>query len=85
VPDDLRLTFKILKNADCLPPELDLRRDIIRLRDLLSTVHDSERRRALVGEVNMKILRLNLMRPVPLTSESARLYIDKSPRTDSAQ
>jgi len=24
IPDDLRLAYKVLKNADCLPPELEL-------------------------------------------------------------
>ena len=28
IPEDLRLVYKILKNANCLPPELQLRKDI---------------------------------------------------------
>ena len=28
VPEDLRIAHKILKNADCLPPEIELKKEI---------------------------------------------------------
>ena len=28
IPDDLRLAYKVLRNADCLPPELELKKEI---------------------------------------------------------
>jgi hypothetical protein len=74
VPQDLRLAFKILKNADCLPPELDLRSDIVRIRELLESVEDDERRRHLVRDFNLKILNLNMMHRVPLDAEAGQLY-----------
>ena len=30
IPEDLRLAHKILKNADCLPPEIELKKEIVR-------------------------------------------------------
>ena len=30
IPEDIRLAYKILKNADCIPPELELRKEIDR-------------------------------------------------------
>ena len=27
IPDDLRLAYKVLRNADCLPPELELKKE----------------------------------------------------------
>ena len=35
VPDELRVGFRLLKNAGCLPPELMLRRDITEVEALL--------------------------------------------------
>ena len=29
IPPELRMAYKILKNADCLPPELELRQEIV--------------------------------------------------------
>ena len=79
VPEDFRLVFKILKNADCLPPEIELRRDIVRLRDLISSVDDSDgdRRATLIRDVNIKILSLNLIRSTSLKAEAAKLYVGK--------
>ena len=35
VPDELRVAYRILRNADCLPPELTLRNEIHQLESLL--------------------------------------------------
>ncbi len=61
VPEDLRLAYKILKNAGCIPPELELRREIITLRDLLRTVEGGEGRRDAIRELNYRILKLGVM------------------------
>jgi hypothetical protein len=41
VSEELRLTYKILKNADCLPPEIELKKEIERTEDLLSGMQDT--------------------------------------------
>ena len=61
VPEDLRIAYKILKNAGCLPPELELRREILTLRDLLRTIEDEDAKRGAVRELNYKLLKLNVM------------------------
>ena len=35
VPEELRMAYKILKNANCLPPDLERRKEINKLADLL--------------------------------------------------
>lgn len=40
VPEDLRLTHKILKNAGCVPPELEEHMEIRRTEDLLEKSDD---------------------------------------------
>ena len=61
VPEDLRTAYKILKNAGCIPPELELRKEILTLRNLLSTIEDEDARRGAVRELNAKLLKLNVM------------------------
>ena len=65
VPEDLRLTFKVLKNARCLPIEMELRKEIFSLRQLLDAAIDPEDRRALRRELNLLILNFNLRRTRP--------------------
>jgi len=47
VPADLRLGFRLLRNADCLPPELEARKEAARLGTLLAATGDPEERRRL--------------------------------------
>ena len=56
IPEDLRLAYKILKNANCLPVEMELRKEILNLRQLLNTAIDEETRRELRRELNLLIL-----------------------------
>ncbi|MBA1145591.1 DUF1992 domain-containing protein [Ectothiorhodospiraceae bacterium WFHF3C12] len=42
VPEELRMAYRVLRNANYLPPELQLRRDIERIEDLLTELRDSE-------------------------------------------
>jgi hypothetical protein len=62
IPDDLRLTFKILKNSNCLPIEMELRKEIFNLRQLLDAAIDPETRRELRRGLNLLILRFNCLR-----------------------
>ncbi len=62
IPEDLRLTFKVLKNAHCLPIEMELRKEIFNLGQLLNAAIDPEARRELRRELNLMILDFNLRR-----------------------
>ena len=61
VPEDLRVAYKILKNAGCIPPELELRKEILTLRDLLRTIEDEDLKKDKIQELNYKLLKLNIM------------------------
>jgi hypothetical protein len=56
------LTFKILKNSNCLPIEMELRKEIFNLRQLLHAAIDPETRRELRRDLNLLILRFNCLR-----------------------
>lgn len=61
IPEDLRIAYKILKNAGCIPPELEVRKEIITLRDLLRTIEDENEKKETIRELNYKLLKLNVM------------------------
>ena len=62
IPEDLRLAHKVLKNADCLPPEVQLRKEIQTTEDLLSGMTDTSQKYRVLKKLNYLILRLNAMR-----------------------
>ena len=57
VPEDMRLAFKILKNAGCLPIEMEVRKEIYSLRQLLNATIDEDTRRELRRELNFLLLK----------------------------
>jgi len=62
IPEDLRLAYKILKNADCLPPEIELRKEIHRTEDLLAGMQDASERYRTLKKLNLLIMKLNTVR-----------------------
>lgn len=57
VPEELCLSYKMLKNAGMIPEELQLRKDMITLGDLLSASRDDNERAKLRHEISAKQLR----------------------------
>jgi hypothetical protein len=49
VPAELRMGFKLLRNAGCLPPELEARKEVARLGALVAATGDQEERARLSG------------------------------------
>ncbi len=77
VPEDQRLAYRVLKNAGCLPPEVELRKEIKGLRELIDTIDDDRERLKKLRELNFKITKLNMTRKVPLNLEDFRVYEEK--------
>ncbi len=77
VPEDLRAAYRVLKNAGFIPPELELRKEILNLRELISTIDDDKARLKKLRELNYKILKLNTMRERPLILEGFPEYETK--------
>ena len=62
VPQDLRLAYKILKNAGCLPPELEIKREIASTEQLLSGMKDTREKYRAMKKVNHLIMKFNMMK-----------------------
>ncbi len=62
IPEDLRLAYKILKNADCLPPEIELKKEILRTEELLAAMPDTAERYRIHKKINYLIMQVNASR-----------------------
>ncbi len=57
IPEELRVAYRILKNASFLPPELQLRKEVREVEQLLHQLPESERSRA---RARLELLQLRL-------------------------
>ena len=77
VAGDLRLAYKILKNADCLPPEIELKNEIKRTEDLLSGMEDTAEKYRTLKKLNFLIMKLNSIGNMPIDLEMPQKYSGK--------
>jgi hypothetical protein len=70
IPPELRMAYKILKMADCLPPELELQKQIITLQDMMAGLPDEAAKLQQMRRLNFLTMKLNMLRRVsPLLQE----------------
>ncbi len=74
VPEDLRLTYRVLRNAGCIPPEMEKRKEILNLKEMMYTVDDDRERLRRLRELNFRIMEFNVMRKRPLSLEDFPEY-----------
>ena len=77
IPPELRMAYKILKNADCLPPELEIRKEIVTLQDLVAGLEDEAEKLKQMRRLNFLIMKLGMMRPVSAQIVEHELYNQK--------
>jgi hypothetical protein len=77
IPEDLRLAYKILKNADCLPPEIQLRKEIRQMEDMLDSIPDEKEKYRQIRKINFKIMQLNMMGKKSPLLEEDQIYYDR--------
>ena len=63
VPEELRLAYKVLKNAGFLPPEIELKKKITQIEQLLeNTGYDSKERSKIQKKLNYLLTKLGSAR-----------------------
>lgn len=77
IPEDLRMAYRFLKNAGCIPPELEERNEVVNLFSVMSTLDDDKERLKKIRELNFKLLKLNMTRKKPLNFEDFPEYQGK--------
>ena len=77
VPEDLRLAYKILRNAGCLPPELEAKKEIRQMEDLLDNIPDEKEKYKLIKKINYQIMKLNVAGKKSPLFEEKEIYYKK--------
>jgi hypothetical protein len=75
IPEDLRMAYKVLKNADCLPPEVQLRKEIRATEDMLAGMTDTAQKYHTLKKLNFLILKLNSARSTDAALEIPQRYV----------
>ncbi len=74
IPEDLRMAYHLLKNANVRPPEAELLKDIHILEDLLKHVEDEDERKSLVKSLQWKVIRLDMLKRRSIDLATVRNY-----------
>ena len=74
VPGELRMAYKILKNADCLPPEIELKKEILQAETLLHDMKDTKQKYHILKKLNYLIMKLNTLRGGSIAFEIPQKY-----------
>ncbi len=77
IPEDMRMAYRFLKNAGCIPPELEARNEVVNLFTVMNTIDDDKERLKKIRELNFKLLKVNLLRKKPLHLEDFPEYEEK--------
>jgi hypothetical protein len=77
VPEDLRMAYKVLKNAGYVPPEISLRKEIGQTENLLAGMEDTQAKYRQLKKLNFLITKLNTLRRIPTNLEKAQRYEKK--------
>jgi hypothetical protein len=77
VPEDLRMAYKILKNAGYVPPEIALRKEIAKAEDLLAEMEDTGTKYRQLKKLNFLIMKLNMTRHTATSLEKDQRYEKK--------
>ncbi|MGD8881095.1 MAG: DUF1992 domain-containing protein [Desulfobacterales bacterium] len=77
VAEELRLAYKILKNADCLPPEIEIKKEIQQTEELLAGLTDTTEKYHTLKKLNFLIMKLNTLRSTSIKFEEPQKYSDK--------
>jgi len=77
ISEELRLAYKILKNADCLPVEIELKKEIKQTEDLLAGMQETSEKYRIVKKLNFLIMKLNSIKDTSIVHEMPQVYTGK--------
>ena len=77
IPEELRLAYKILKNADCIPPEIELKKEIKQTEELLAGMKETSEKYRTLKKLNFLIMKLNTIRDTSIMFEMPQHYMEK--------
>ena len=77
VLEEFRTAYILLKNANVLPPEAELLKEIHNLEDLLQYVYDEEDRQVVLEKLDSKRIHLDILKRRSFNLQSVSYYENK--------
>jgi hypothetical protein len=77
VPEDLRMAYKVLKNAGYLPPDILAEKEILTAADLLTQAPDEQERYQRMRRLQFLVMRANQRFNRPISLEKSPEYYEK--------
>ncbi|MCF8029919.1 MAG: DUF1992 domain-containing protein [Desulfohalobiaceae bacterium] len=77
IPSELRMAYRILKNADYVSPEVQQRKEIADIKEMLQDCQDERTLYKQVQKLNLYITKLNEQRRTPIHLEEEQVYYQK--------
>ena len=74
VPDDLKMAYKILKNSGYLPPEIEDRKEVQRLEELIAATEDAHERLRQMKKLNLLLIKIDASRTTPTSITTDHAY-----------
>jgi hypothetical protein len=77
IPSELRMAYRILKNADYVSPEVQQRKEIADIKEMLQDCQDERTLYQKVQKLNLFITKLNEQRRTPIHLQEEQVYYQK--------
>lgn len=77
VPDDLKMAYKLLKNAGYVPPEVEVKKEIQRIEDLIAKTEDEHLRLKQMKKLSLLLIEADAKRKRPISIEAQDDYYAK--------
>ena len=77
VPEDLKMAYKMLKNAGYVPPEIETRKEITRLEQLIATTEDEHTRVKQMRKLSVLLTKIESSRSSPANIASDSEYFSR--------
>jgi hypothetical protein len=77
VPDDLKMAYKILKNSGYLPPEIEDRKEVKRIEDLIAATEDEHERLKQMKKLNVLMMKIDARRSFSSSISEQQDYYQK--------
>ncbi|MEF8823190.1 MAG: DnaJ family domain-containing protein [Desulfohalobiaceae bacterium] len=77
IPSELRMAYRILKNADYVSPEVQQRKEIADIKEMLQDCQDERTLYQKVQKLNLYITKLNEQRRTPIHLQEEQVYYQK--------
>ncbi len=77
VPNDLKMAYKVLKNSGYVPPEIELRKELQKLEDLIVSTEDSHQRIKQMKKLDVLMRKIDAQRSRASSIEHDDAYYRK--------